>query len=111
MTFSDFVSKYGKIPDYKSVPKDRLLEFIDSECSMMAADYPAITSWDDVPPGTRVFIRWSGGNRGVYLYVWRKIILVDGKPGSTWADPTPDLGVGRCFAAAWMDVGDYAEFP
>lgn len=101
MTFAEFYEKHKHIPNYKPAGSPGWLDFIDDEVRTMQTDYPPLTSWDNVPVGTPVFVRWEGGNRGMYIKTATGL-----SGGAAFRDlPLPVLGQTRCDGAAWIDIG------
>lgn len=99
MTFAEFYEKHQHIPRYKTPGSPGWLDFIDDEVRTMQTDYPPVTSWDNVPVGTPVFVRWMGGNRGMYVRTANGLSC-----DPSYHFPLPLLGQTRCDDAAWIDI-------
>lgn len=116
MTLDEFTARFGRIPDLPRAPIvattaehaqiiRETCRMADREIADMEAALPPVKSWDDVPDGARVFVRWGGGNRGVYVK-WRGELYAmraDGASMRITFGRLPDLGRHRMSDRAWTD--------
>lgn len=110
MTFKAFVEKWSTFgsgterfqAEYCDLPISARIDQVDSEIAEMETDLPRVTVWESVPLGAVVFVRWGGGNRGLYL---RHEDGLGPYPAgsSSYRHPLPLLGPHRMDARAWVN--------
>ena len=109
LAFDAFVEKwslFGKgTADHRSKPLGDQIRAVDAEIAAMERDRQQVTSWDAVPIGARVFVRWGGGNRGRYLRHEDGLGPCPETP-STYRHSLPALGPHRMDARAWVEDVD-----
>lgn len=70
MTFDEFAAKYCHGPSWRR--SSDYAEDVRVNCAMSSAEIDAMMAdrvpvdWDRISIGARVFVRWHGGNRGMY---------------------------------------------